>query len=178
MNINKYEAAGISLSVVFMVLALFLIRVDSAPETIAKINSNNQAASIVVANDGDHSQALGNALDQSKTKDGKIGQLIIDDVVIGDGKLVNDGDTVTVHYVGTLQNGQQFEDSKQKGQPFTFEVGAGKAIAGWDEGVLGMREGGSRVLVVPSDMAYGKEGLGPIPGDATLVFVIELLEVK
>jgi peptidylprolyl isomerase len=83
-----------------------------------------------------------------------------------------------VHYVGTLQNGTEFDNSKKRGQPFEFTVGAGQVIKGWDQGLVGMKVGGQRILVIPPDMAYGERGVGPIPGNATLVFSIELIDVK
>ena len=91
---------------------------------------------------------------------------------------MKNGDTVSVHYVGTLQNGTEFDNSNKRGAPFEFTVGGGQVIKGWDEGLVGMRVGGQRILVIPSDMAYGEKGIGPIPGGATLVFSIELIAIK
>ena len=71
-----------------------------------------------------------------------------------------------------------YDNSYIKGQPFTVEVGAGRVIQGWDQGVVGMKVGGQRILIIPANLAYGKDGAGPIPGGATLVFAIELLEIK
>jgi len=104
--------------------------------------------------------------------------LIIDDVIIGTGAPVEEGDTLAVHYIGRLQNGQEFDNSYKKGVPFTFEVGEGKVIAGWEQGVIGMKEGGQRILVIPSELAYGRGGFGPIPPNAVLVFSIELISVN
>jgi len=178
LNVNKYEAAGIALSVAFMVLALFLIRVESAPDRIANLTADEQKASVIVATEGDQTEALRSAINNSTDGRGSISKLIVDDVVLGEGDPVEEGDTVTVHYIGALQNGQQFDNSKERGEPFTFKVGAGKVIPGWEEGILGMKAGGSRVLVIPADMAYGKDGFGPIPPNATLVFSIELLSIE
>jgi FKBP-type peptidyl-prolyl cis-trans isomerase len=85
---------------------------------------------------------------------------------------------VSVHYIGTLQDGTEFDNSKKRGAPFEFKVGEGRVIAGWEEGLVGMQVGGQRVLVIPPEKAYGSNGVGPIPGNATLVFSIELLEIK
>ncbi|MCA9355820.1 FKBP-type peptidyl-prolyl cis-trans isomerase [Candidatus Kaiserbacteria bacterium] len=104
--------------------------------------------------------------------------MVIDDVKLGVGDEVKKGDTVSVHYVGTLQNGQEFDNSKKRGDPFEFIVGKGMVIEGWDKGLVGMKVGGQRILIIPSDMAYGDNGVGPIPGGATLVFSIELLAIK
>jgi FKBP-type peptidyl-prolyl cis-trans isomerase len=85
---------------------------------------------------------------------------------------------VTVHYNGWLASDSTlFDSSIQRGQPFTFQLGAGRVIQGWDEGVDSMRVGGERQLVIPPDLAYGSQGSGPIPSNATLIFEVELLSV-
>ncbi|MCA9363117.1 FKBP-type peptidyl-prolyl cis-trans isomerase [Candidatus Kaiserbacteria bacterium] len=104
--------------------------------------------------------------------------MVIDDVKIGAGEEVKSGDTVSVHYIGTLQNGTEFDNSRKRGEPFQFKIGAGMVIKGWDEGLLGMKVGGQRVLVIPPDKAYGEEGVGPIPPNSTLVFAIELVDIR
>ena len=89
------------------------------------------------------------------------------------------GDTVTVHYVGTLTDGSEFDSSRKHGQPFTFEVGKGRVIKGWDQGLVGMKVGGRRKLTIPSDLAYGDRGMSTvIPPKSTLLFDIELLSIK
>jgi len=101
------------------------------------------------------------------------------DLVVGKGAEAKAGDTVTVHYVGTLPDGKEFDSSKKHGQPFTFELGAGKVIKGWDQGVAGMKVGGKRKLVIPPSLGYGARGFPPvIPPNSTLNFDVELLEVK
>lgn len=109
---------------------------------------------------------------------GEVTELQIEEVVEGDGEEARAGDTVTVHYVGRIYNGKQFESSREIGEPITFPLGQGVVIPGWDEGLQGMREGGQRKLVIPPDMAYGERGVGPIPPNATLEFDVELLEVQ
>ncbi len=99
------------------------------------------------------------------------------DDVIGTGAEAKNGDAVTVNYVGTLDNGTKFDSSYDRKQPFTFTLGAGNVIKGWDEGVLGMKVGGKRELVIPPELGYGPSGYGPIPGNATLHFTVELLAV-
>ena len=98
------------------------------------------------------------------------------DMVVGDGEEAKTGQNVKVHYTGWLEDGTKFDSSLDRGQPFQFGLGQGMVIRGWDEGVKGMRIGGKRKLVIPSDLGYGARGAGGvIPPDATLVFEVELL---
>ena len=100
------------------------------------------------------------------------------DIECGDGETASRGDSVIVHYTGTLENGEEF-DSSIGDEPFQFKIGGGDVIAGWEEGVVGMRVGGTRELVIPPELGYGASGYPPvIPPDATLTFEIELLEVS
>jgi FKBP-type peptidyl-prolyl cis-trans isomerase FkpA len=106
-------------------------------------------------------------------------KLGVKDLVVGKGAEAKAGDTVKVHYVGTLPDGKEFDASKKHGQPFDFELGAGRVIKGWDQGVAGMKVGGKRKLTVPPSLGYGARGSPPvIPPNATLLFEVELLEVK
>ena len=106
-------------------------------------------------------------------------KLVKEDTVVGKGPEAKKGDKVSVHYTGTLTNGTKFDSSRDRDEPFEFTLGAGMVIKGWDEGVAGMKKGGKRKLTIPSEMGYGKSGSPPkIPPDATLVFDIELLEIK
>src|SRR5262249_12029524 len=99
------------------------------------------------------------------------------DIKVGDGALAESGKDVVVHYTGWLTNGTKFDSSVDRGQPFSFRLGASQVIRGWDEGVKGMRIGGKRKLTIPPDLGYGENGQGPIPPNSTLVFDVELLEV-
>ncbi len=105
--------------------------------------------------------------------------LTIKDEVVGTGAEAVAGKTVSVHYVGMLPDGTVFDASKPRGQAFSFALGAGQVIKGWDQGVAGMKVGGKRQLIIPPDMAYGERGAGSsIPPNATLIFEVELLDVK
>jgi FKBP-type peptidyl-prolyl cis-trans isomerase len=106
-------------------------------------------------------------------------ELKIEDTKVGTGAEAKAGDTVTVNYTGYLTDGTKFDSSLDSGQPFQFTIGAGEVIQGWEEGVTGMKVGGTRKLTIPPDMGYGEQGAGGvIPPGATLVFTIELLEVQ
>lgn len=101
------------------------------------------------------------------------------DQVIGSGPVAVAGKTVSVHYTGWLTNGQKFDSSVDRGQPFSFPLGAGRVIKGWDEGVQGMKVGGKRKLTIPSELGYGTRGAGGvIPPNSILVFDVELLGVQ
>ena len=104
--------------------------------------------------------------------------LQIENVREGAGAEALAGKTVSVHYVGTLTDGSKFDSSRDRDQPFSFRLGAGQVIRGWDQGVAGMKIGGLRKLTIPSDLAYGSKGFPPvIPPGATLIFEVELLGV-
>jgi peptidylprolyl isomerase len=106
-------------------------------------------------------------------------KLEIKDIAKGHGKKAKPGDTVTVQYDGVLyENGTEFDASWNRGQPFSFPLGAGQVIPGWDKGVAGMKVGGRRVLTIPPDLGYGPQGSGPIPPNSTLVFVVDMLKIK
>jgi FKBP-type peptidyl-prolyl cis-trans isomerase FkpA len=101
-----------------------------------------------------------------------------EEVKEGSGEAAASGQTVFVHYTGWLTNGTKFDSSKDRGQPFSFPLGGGRVIKGWDEGVAGMKVGGVRKLTIPPELGYGARGAGGvIPPNATLVFEVELLKV-
>ncbi len=185
MNIfNKFEAIGIFLSIAIMAVALSVIRFNT--DTLAEDAGNVTEVGTVVASIQDTKettadtklQGVKEALMDATTYSGELVKLVIDDVTVGTGALVKNGDTVTVHYQGTLQDGTKFDSSYERGQPFSFKVGEGRVIQGWEKGLIGMQVGGKRILAIPSDMAYGNRQVGPIPPNAPLIFSIELLKVE
>ena len=102
-----------------------------------------------------------------------------EDLSVGSGAEATTGKTVSVHYTGTLTSGSKFDSSLDRGKPFEFQLGAGRVIKGWDQGVAGMRVGGRRRIVIPPNLAYGKAGAGGVIGpNETLVFVVDLLGVR
>ncbi len=103
--------------------------------------------------------------------------LQITDTIIGDGKAIVSGDLITLHYTGKFENGKTF-DSSIGGEPFTTPIGVGQLIAGWDEGLIGMKEGGTRSLVIPPELGYGDAEIPGIPAVSTLMFEVELIKVK
>ena len=106
-------------------------------------------------------------------------ELIIEDLTVGDGATAAAGQSVSVHYTGWLTNGQKFDSSVDRNDPFEFNLGRGQVIPGWDQGVAGMQVGGKRKLTIPPELAYGSRGAGGvIPPNATLVFEVELLGIR
>lgn len=104
--------------------------------------------------------------------------LTIKDEVEGTGAAAKEGDTITVNYVGALPDGTVFDASAKHGQPFSFKLGGHQVIAGWDQGLVGMKVGGKRLLIIPPDMGYGSQGAGGvIPPNATLIFEVELVKI-
>ena len=141
---------------------------ETNPTLFAMAPESNQA----------DASALGGAMSADKPQITASG-LRITDLEVGTGAEASSGQTVVVHYRGTLEDGSQFDASYDRGTPFSFPLGAGRVIKGWDEGVQGMKVGGKRKLVIPPELGYGARGAGGvIPPNATLIFEVELLEVK
>jgi len=103
--------------------------------------------------------------------------LIIETLEKGSGDVTVKMNNIRVHYTGTLTDGTKFDSSLDRGQPFAFTLGGGQVIRGWDEGLIGMQVGEKRKLTIPSDLAYGDKGIGPIPANSTLIFDVELMEI-
>lgn len=105
------------------------------------------------------------------------GELTCEDLVVGTGEVAAAGQRVSVHYTGWLTNGKKFDSSVDRARPFTFTLGAGQVIAGWDQGVAGMQAGGKRKLQIPPSLGYGRRRTGSIPPNSTLIFEVELLRI-
>lgn len=101
----------------------------------------------------------------------------IEDIKVGEGREVTGGDYVTIHYLGTLENGTKFDSSYDRGKPFKTRIGVGNVIEGWDMGVPGMKVGGKRRLTIPAKLAYGDNSVGEIPAGSTLIFELELISI-
>ena len=152
----------------------------SGSSTAAETQAEQAAATPAAAGGGDISKDL----DEKPTSPGPTGapsgELQKEDVVVGDGATAAKGDNVTVQYVGVnFSNGQEFDASWNRGEPFEFTLGAGQVIPGWDEGVAGMKEGGRRKLVIPPNQGYGQQGSPPAIGpNETLIFVVDLEKIN
>lgn len=153
-------------NIVPVAMALSLVLLTTA------CDDKQQAA---VAAEGDSTMASASAAESAA-----VTKLQVEDKQVGTGRAAKSGNEVTVHYTGTLYpSGKKFDSSLDRGEPFQFSLGAGQVIRGWDEGVVGMKVGGKRTLIIPSDKAYGDMGHPPvIPQKATLKFDIELLDVQ
>jgi len=179
---NKFELIIAAACIGSMAVALYLIQSQdffSGSTDISQPAAVATEPGIVIVNPSDNqNQARAEAFAAAADNRGNITRMVIDDVKLGVGEQVQNGDTIAVHYVGKLQNGQEFDSSRKRGETFEFKVGSGMVIKGWDEGVIGMQPGGERILVIPPEMAYGEAGIGPIPPNATLIFSVELINIK
>lgn len=176
MKLSRTETVGIGVSI--LVMGGVLIWLQSGTEVSQPdVAQTRDDAVVVDETDANQNAAFADAVIQA-APNAQLQNLVIDDVAVGEGPAVEVGDVVSVHYIGRLQNGQEFDNSYERGMPFEFKVGSGTVIEGWERGILGMQQGGQRILVIPADLGYGATGAGPIPGGATLVFAIELLEIR
>ena len=104
--------------------------------------------------------------------------LKVEDTKVGEGEEVESGDTIVIHYKGTLTDGTKFDSSYDRGEPYETQIGVGQVIQGWDLGVVGMKIGGKRKLTIPPSLGYGEQGSGAIPPNSTLIFEVELIDIK
>jgi FKBP-type peptidyl-prolyl cis-trans isomerase len=161
-----------------MVVALSIVRFQS-DTLFAKNTSSEEQGAVVAVTVEDETTELEKTLKDAHSLTGELVKLVIEDVRLGtEGEPVKKGDILEVHYVGTTQDGVKFDSSYDRGQTFVFTVGNGVVIKGWEEGLIGMKVGGQRILVIPSDMAYGNRQVGAIPPNTPLVFAVELLDIR
>ncbi|TSC70785.1 MAG: FKBP-type peptidyl-prolyl cis-trans isomerase FkpA [Parcubacteria group bacterium Gr01-1014_46] len=123
-------------------------------------------------------QGLVSMFSKTNESTAQTSQIMGQDIVVGTGEEAKTGSRVVVHYTGKFTDGNVFDSSVTRGEPFQFVLGSGQVIKGWDEGLVGMRVGGKRIVVVPPELGYGYQDYGPIPAGSTLIFEIELLKVE
>lgn len=181
--LNRYEIIGITVSIILVIIVLGVTRFFpfsyNEIETVSTSESDVTRDIIRVDPEAQNKEAaLKQAILDGSTREGRVTKLIVHDISVGSGREVKVGDTVTVHYIGLLKDGPQFDNSYKKKKPFLFKVGASQVIEGWDRGIIGMKEGGERILVVPASMGYSNTIVGPLPANSTLIFLIELLLIE
>ncbi len=178
MKFEKDELLGIVISIVVATGFFAALRFDFIPDFSSFAKTEDAAPAeeeIIYLKDGESIMSLVASAMSSK---GRVEKLIVEDTLVGQGDEAMVGSRVTVHYIGMLQNGTEFDNSFKKGTPYTFMVGNEEVIKGWDLGVVGMREGGERILVIPPHLAYGDRSSGPIAANSTLLFAVELISVE
>jgi FKBP-type peptidyl-prolyl cis-trans isomerase len=165
----KYVSIAIVVIFIGIMVASWLRKTPEAPTVPETVTPTNE---IVQQEQG--------APEKTTTSNKRVLQgMTIETTKEGTGDAITNGKTAVVHYTGKFENGTVFDSSKTRGTPFEFQLGAGMVIKGWDLGVLGMKVGETRMLTIPSDLAYGASGIpGAIPGGATLIFEVELLGIK
>lgn len=178
MKFERYEIIGMAIAVVVAAGFFALVRFDVWSMVTAAVEG--QEAGIedplegaIVLKEGENT-----SIAEAFSTSGKVDRLVVQDVAVGTGNEVEAGSRVAVHYVGVLQNGQTFKNTYNDDKPYRFTVGMGDVIAGWDQGIMGMCEGGKRILVVPPALGYGSRSLDDVPPNSTLLFSIELVSVE
>jgi len=166
----KITPTGIAITLALVVVATFFIFPGLFPFRSSSPSNDSQAQVII------------NTQTASTMPTEPVKELMMKDDVVGTGATASSGDSVTVNYVGALTNGTVFDASASHQETvngFTFNLGAGQVIKGWDQGIVGMKEGGKRTLVIPASLAYGSQAVGDvIPANSTLIFEVELLKVQ
>ncbi len=167
--------------------SLFLIVAACLALAIAGCGSSGDSSSSTSSSEGEGSIPTRSAAEAQEGTKPKVEvpsgaapkKLVEKELIEGEGEEAKAGDKVTVQYVGVLyDNGKEFDASWNRGEPFAFTLGNSEVIAGWDQGIEGMKVGGRRELIIPPELAYGSEAVGPIPANSTLVFVVDLLSVS
>lgn len=159
-KLSKKEWLAVAAAVIFVGYTLF-------GGSIMSLFQNNNTMS-------DNSAAAVNTVGAAQNVNG----VIINDMVVGNGPEVKQGQMLSVNYILSLSNGTVIQNSKDFGTPFQFTLGAGEVIKGWEVGFTGMKVGGTRTIIIPPEMGYGDRQAGPIPPNSTLVFTVELLDAK
>lgn len=166
----------ISFSVVLFFCGLLIVSAIFKPNTSPAIAANLSVPSPIIAQSPITQETITMNLDNAIVTPSGLKYI---DIEVGTGDSPTTGQTVKVHYTGTLTDGKKFDSSVDRGQPFSFKIGVGQVIKGWDEGVATMKVGGKRTLIIPPDLGYGERGAGGvIPGNATLLFDVELLGIN
>jgi FKBP-type peptidyl-prolyl cis-trans isomerase len=172
---NKQSLASQSPGNKYLVVTIFLVALLVVAGAFAFSTKEEKVISTEVLQTSTPSATIS----EENMGEGNVAQIGIEDIIEGTGDMAESGKKVTVNYVGTLTDGKKFDSSYDRNDPFSFNLGAGEVIVGWDQGVVGMKVGGKRKLTIPSDLAYGDNGIpGAIPGGATLIFEVELLKVE
>ena len=166
------------LIIIILIIAIFgfyfMFQNSQKKEEPKENNSGNQGAV------GEEDKSSSSPFTVARVLKEQNGGLEVEVIQEGQGKEAENGNIISVHYTGTLEDGSKFDSSRDRGQPFSFTLGAGQVIRGWDLGVLGMKVGEKRKLTIPPELGYGERGTpgGPIPPNAILIFEVELLNVQ
>lgn len=176
---NKNILFGVFAILIIAAGAYFVYKLPSPGNLSQNLNSSDNISTTDSGSTlGIETQATPTATSSGSAKPKMEEKLIIEDKVTGTGAEAVTGKKVTVNYLGTLTDGKKFDSSYDRNEPFSFILGAGEVIAGWDQGVAGMKVGGKRKLTIPPALGYGSQDLGVIPPNSTLVFEVELLKVE
>ena len=184
-SFNRKEIIGIGGSVLIMLFALATIHfspsylISFLP--FSRTNTEQGSVSDIIMVDAhgkDQKTALREAVLAGTNASGEVTTLIVSDVIVGTGREVRSGDTVTVDYIGTSRNGAPFANSHISGKRLSFKVGSGEVVKGLERGISGMKEGGTRIIIVPSSLGYGNVIVNSLPANTTLIFSIELHSIE
>lgn len=165
------------LIVIFVILGAVIIAAGAWYVSSGALTSNNTGNGGVAISEVTTAPVVTTTIQTNSSTTSSMDNLKIVDTTVGTGATAENGDTVTVNYIGKLDDGTTFDSSFARNQPYSFVLGVQQVIKGWDLGVLGMKVGGTRELTIPSDMGYGPQGNRSIPPNATLHFVVTLLAV-